>query len=357
MSTILLLSLLILIHEFGHFVAARRYGVKVEEFGIGIPPKIFTLFKWRGTEFSLNWLPLGGFVRLYGEDSDPKWWEKLSSAAKRETLGSKPAWQRVVIMAAGVIMNLLAGIVLFTAIYTHTGVPVEEEKRVVIAKVVEGSPAQYAGIKQGDIMAKVGEEEILTSDQFIKLLKENSGEAINIYVGSLKSDGQENTSYRQVTIVPRENPPEGEGALGVGVVELPVIEYEQKPWYTAPFYGLSEGVKEAYGWTRIMIKFLLNPAQLWQGLSGPIEVVKIGQEQAAEGWISFLRFGGIISFNLAVFNLLPIPALDGGRIVMVLLERVVGRKRIAGVEKYVNAAGMIALLLLMVVVTVRDLMK
>lgn len=357
MSTILLLSLLILVHELGHYLAARRYGVKVEEFGIGIPPKILTLFRWRGTEFSLNWLPLGGFVRLYGEDSDPKWWEQLNPWQRKQALGGKPAWQRVIIMAAGVLMNLIAGVALFTAIYTHTGVPVEKDTRVVVARVIEGSPAELAGIKEGDIMVRVGAQEIVTSDQFIELLRNSGGKAVEIYLGNLKSDGQESTSYRQLMVVPRENPPEGEGALGVGVVELPTIVYEKKQWYVAPFYGLSEGVKEAYGWTRIMLKFLLNPVQLWQGLSGPFEVVKIGQEQAAEGWISFLRFGGIISFNLAVFNLLPIPALDGGRIVMVMLEKVVGRKRIAGVEKYVNATGMIALLLLMIVVTVRDLLK
>lgn len=357
MSTILLLSLLILVHELGHYLAARYYGVKVEEFGIGIPPKAFTLFKKGETEFTLNWLPLGGFVRLYGEDADLTLWERLNPFERRKTLGDKPAWQRVVIMVAGVVMNLLAGILLFSVIYTHVGVPVVADERIVVSKVIAGSPAEKAGIREGDIMARVGGVEVLTTSQFIELVGESRGQSVVLSIGELASDGQDKGTYRDVSVVPRLNPPEGEGAIGVGVVNIPVVVYEKKPWYTAPFYGAREGVKEAYAWTRVMIDFLMHPLALWQGLSGPVEVVKIGQQQAAEGWISFLRFGGIISFNLAVFNLLPLPALDGGRIVMVLLERVVGRKRIAGVEKYVNATGMIALILLMIVVTVRDLVK
>lgn len=357
MSTILLLSLLILVHELGHFFAAKKFGVKVEEFGIGIPPKALRLFKKGETEYTLNWLPLGGFVRLYGEDGDVSWWEKLNPLERRRTLGAKPAWQRLIIMAAGVIMNLLTGIILFAIIYTHVGVPVVTEERVVVTEVVSGSPASDAGIAAGDVMVRVGEWEVTDSGRFVELVGEQKGRTVDLYVGQLASDGTVKDGYRVVTVMPRLNPPEGEGALGVGIAEVPIVRYEKKSWYTAPFYGAVEGVKEAYGWTRVMLSFFAHPTELWQGLSGPVEVVKVGQQQAAEGWISFLRFGGIISFNLAVFNMLPLPALDGGRIMLLGLEKVIGRKRVARIEPYVNGVGMIMLLLLMVVVTVRDLIK
>lgn len=355
MSTIVLLSILILVHELGHYLVAKLFGVKVEEFGIGIPPKALTLFRRWGTEFTLNWLPLGGFVRLYGEDGDLTLVERLNPYERKQTLGAKPAWQRILIMLAGVAMNLVVGVVLFGIIYTKVGVPVVGDERVVVTEVVAGSPAEEAGLAAGDIVRSVNGVKIATSQELVGEVAKAAGRETTLVIGHLESDGRDEGGERVIQVTPRENPPEGEGALGVGIVEVPTTEYERKPWYLAPMYGAVEGVKEAYGWTRVMVSFLLHPKELWQGLSGPVEVVRVGQQQAAEGWIAFLRFGGIISFNLAVFNLLPIPALDGGRIVLVAIERVVGRRRVARAERYINGVGMALLILLMLVVTARDL--
>lgn len=356
MVTILLLSLLIILHELGHFLAARKYGVKVEEFGFGLPPKALTITKKGDTEYTLNWLPLGGFVRLLGEDADPTLWEKLNPFERRKSLNAKPAWQRIIIMAAGVTMNFLIGILLFGIIYTVIGLPIEKGSQVYVSQVSPGSPAEQVGLKLNQVITKVGETEITESGEFIDLIKDKKGQSIEMTVVDVKNDGTRGEE-RQVSVIPRVNPPEGQGALGVGVYTVPIIEYEKKPWYTAPFYGTVEGVKEAYGWTKIMLTMLIHPVELWKNLSGPVEVIKVGQEQAKDGWMSFLRFGGIISFNLAVFNLLPFPALDGGRIVMVLLERVIGKKRVNKAEKYINGFGMIVLLLFMAIVTIRDLIK
>lgn len=355
MLTIVLLSILILVHELGHFLAARRYGVKVEEFGIGLPPKALTLAKRGETEYTLNWLPLGGFVRLLGEDADPSLWEKINPLVRKRSLYAKPKWQRAVIMLSGVGMNVLTGILLFSVVYSYLGVPRQVGEEVMIVSVVEGSPAERAGIKPGEVVKKVGEVVPTSAGEFVRLVGEAGGQSVSLYLAMIGEDGRPSASSRQVSVVPRENPPEGQGALGAGVVDYPRLEYEKKPWYTAPFYGIVEGTKEAYGWTRYMVELLMHPKELWEGIGGPVKVVEIGQEQAAAGWLSFLRFGGVISFNLAVFNLLPLPALDGGRVVFLLVEKVVGRKKSQRLERVVHGVGIMLLLGLLLVVTVRDL--
>ncbi len=358
MLTIVLLSVLILLHELGHFWAARKMGVKVEEFGIGIPPKALTLGKRGDTEFTLNWLPIGGFVRLLGENGDMGILAKLNPFERRRAFSSKSAWQRAFILVAGVTANLLVGVLLFTIIYSVLGVPRLSGQQVVVTQIAPGSPADMAGITTGDVVVQLGDHMITSSTQFVSLVAESGGREISLGLATLnQTDGTVSQDSRQVSVLPRTDPPEGEGALGVAVTELPILSYEKKPWYQAPFYGAVEGVKEAYAWTRVMLTLFMHPVELWKGVSGPIEVVKIGQEQAASGILSFIRFGGIISFNLAVFNLLPFPALDGGRIVFLFIEKLIGKKRTSKYEGYVNAAGMIALLLLMVVVTIRDLSK
>ena len=355
MITFILLSLLVLVHELGHFLAAKKFGVKVEEFGIGLPPKAMTIVKKGETEYTLNWLPIGGFVRLFGEDMDPSAWDKLSGKITGRALFSKPAWQRAIIMLAGIGMNVLTGIVLFGIVYSVLGVPNITGEQVVLTEILPGSPAEISGLKEGDVVRRVGEETINDSSQFVEIISGKKGSQVSIYLAELESDGTTSDASRQVMITPRENPPEGEGALGVGIVSYPVIEYEKKPWYTAPFWGVVEGTKEAYGWSRYMVELLMHPAELWKGIGGPIKVVQIGQEQVQAGWLAFLRFGGIISFNLAVFNLLPLPALDGGRLAFLAIEKVVGRKRSAKVERWVHGVGIILLIGLLVVVTVRDI--
>jgi len=158
-----------------------------------------------------------------------------------------------------------------------------------------------------------------------------------------------------VSVVPRENPPEGEGALGVAVSTVPILKYEKMVWYKAPFYGAVEGTKEALAWSREFLRIFSHPAELLKNVGGPVAVVKVGQQAAEQGWIMMMRFAGIISLNLAIFNLLPIPALDGGRLLMVGLERIIGRKRVARVEGYVNGVGMILLISLLIGVTIKDL--
>lgn len=355
MLTIVVLSLLVLLHELGHFLIAKLFGIRVEEFGIGLPPKALSLGKYSETEYSLNWLPIGGFVRLAGEEHDPTLWEKINPLIRSRMFFAKPAWQRALVIVAGVAANFLVGILLFSVVYAKLGIPQLSGEQVMITEAVEGSPAALAGIAAGDVLVRVGGVEIANSDQFIELIKTKKGQAVTLYLAKLDGNGNKSESERVVTVVPRENPPEGQGALGVGVATVPIVTYEKKVWYQAPFYAVAEGFKETWGWTREFLRIFAHPAQLLQNLSGPVKVVQIGQQAVSEGWVMIFRFAGIISLNLAIFNLLPIPALDGGRLLMVGLEKIIGRKRVAKAERYVNAFGMGFLILLLLTVTVKDI--
>ena len=355
MTTILLLSLLILLHEFGHYIVAKFFGVKVEEFGIGIPPKALKLFTWRETEFTLNWLPLGGFVRLAGEEHDPSLWEKINPFLRKNMFFAKPAWQRALVIIAGVVMNFVVGIAAFSIIYSVNGVPEEVGEQVMISQVLPNSPAAQADLVTGEVVYKIDDAEIKTSAEFVELIKERKGQNVSLWVAKVDVNGEKGDESRVVTVVPRENPPAGEGALGVAVSTVPIFQYKKLPWYQAPIVGTVEGFKEAIGWSREFLRIFSHPSELIKNVGGPVQVVKVGQQAVEMGWDVTLRFVGIISLNLAIFNLLPFPALDGGRLLMVGLEKVVGRKRVAKVEQYVNAVGMGLLILLLIVITIKDI--
>jgi regulator of sigma E protease len=355
MLTILLLSALVLLHELGHFLIAKLFGIHVLEFGIGLPPKALRLFKYKETEYTLNWLPIGGFVRLAGEETDPTLWERINPLTHGHMFFAKPAWQRALVVLAGVVMNFFIGIAMFSMVYTKLGIPQLSGEQVLVTHVAPDSPAMLAGMEQGEVLVRVGDTEVSSSDQFIELIKDKKGQMVSLYLASMDSSGRRGDSARVVELIPRENPPEGQGALGVGVATVPIVSYVKKVWYQAPFYAMVEGTKETWAWSREFHRIFSHPVELMKNLSGPVAVVKVGQQATMDGWVSTLRFGGIISLNLAIFNLLPIPALDGGRLLMIGLEKLVGRKRVAKYEGYVNAAGMFLLITLLVVVTVKDI--
>lgn len=355
MLTILVLSLLVLLHELGHFLVAKLFGIHVLEFGIGIPPKALKLFKYKETEYTLNWLPIGGFVRLAGEETDPTLWERINPLTHGHMFFAKPAWQRALVIVAGVSVNFLIGILMFSVVYAKLGIPQLSGQQVLVSAVAEGSPADLADIEVGQILLRVGDKDIDSADEFVEIVRDKKGQMVSLYLAKMDSNGQVSDTSRVVELIPRENPPEGEGAIGVGVTTVPIVTYDKKVWYQAPFYGAIEGIKEALAWSREFIRVFMHPVELLKNVSGPVAVVKVGQQAASEGWVTMMRFGGIISLNLAIFNLLPIPALDGGRLLMIFLEKIIGRKRVVKVEGYANGIGMALLLTLLVVVTVKDL--
>lgn len=359
---ILLLSGLVLIHEIGHFLAARIFGVKVEEFGIGIPPKAKSLFYSKGTEFTLNWLPLGGFVRLKGEQR-PKSLKILKYGKQNSNFYAKPKWQRAIILSSGVIFNLLLGIVLFSVVFSFTGVPKVVGERVVVAGVSSGSPADISGLVPGDVVVRLGDEDINDVDEFIAAINSRRGSVVRLYVGSLEQDGTISDISREVSLIPRENPPEGEGALGVSIANVEIYEYDHKPWYLAPFYGVVVGAQEAFFWGKAVVDSLVKmivglfSGVVPVGVSGPVGIYQISQEVQKSGLVAFLRFSAILSINLGIFNLLPIPALDGGRLLFLVFEKIFGVKRIVKIESWVHGIGFIFLIGLLLLVTWQDILR
>lgn len=348
-----MLSVLILIHELGHFLMARLFKMRVEEFGIGLPPRAKGLFKRGGTLFSLNWLPLGGFVKLYGEDM-----ENPEQAASPEAFFNKPMWQRAAVLLAGVTMNFILGVVLFGVVYSYLGIPTKTDK-VMIVEVGQDSPAALAGVTADSQVLKMieGKNEITFSgiEDFVMKVDGFKGKEIEMVL--LEKSGME----KSVKLTPRVNPPEGQGALGVALSSMEMKKY---PIWQMPFRGAVVGLEEAWGWGKeiasnlgMIFVNLVTGKGLPKDVSGPVGIYQVSKEVYSVGWVAVLQFMGILSINLAILNVMPFPALDGGRIAFLGIEKIIGKGKKNKIEGYVNTFGMIFLLGLMLLITVKDVIK
>jgi len=350
---VLMLSVLILIHELGHFLSARLFKMRVEEFGIGLPPRAKTLFKKRGTLFSLNWLPLGGFVKLYGEDM-----ENLEQAASPQAFFNKPMWQRATVLLSGVFMNFVLGVVVFGVVYSYLGIPTKTDK-VIIVEVDKNTPAEKAGIEVDSQAIKIiyDKKEIVFKgvDEFVSKIEGLKGKEVEIVLKS--KAGIEKT----VKITPRVSPPSDQGSMGVSLSSIELVKY---PVWQMPFRGVRVGLNEAWSWGKEiasnlwMIVFnLVTGKGLPKDVSGPIGIYQVSKEVYKVGWVAVLQFMGILSINLAILNVMPFPALDGGRIAFLGIEKIIGKKKKNAIEGWVNTIGMIFLLSLMALITIKDVVK
>jgi regulator of sigma E protease len=345
------LSILVIIHEFGHFFAAKKVGIKVEEFGLGIPPRAIGK-KIGETLWSLNWLPIGGFVRMYGEDPNV-----AGAAAKkmgdRAFINKKP-WQKFIVVIGGVVMNLLLAVLIFSVVYKITGVPMDTG-RVEIIGVAPKSPAEAAGLKEGYVVMKVGQVAVFKSSELIAEVAKYKGLVVDLYIEK-PITGEKETVKATV----RSNPPAGEGALGIAVSNT---KTEQIAWWQI-YKGVGAGFEEAYHWAGVILSGLKQMVVDVMAGKKPTDVAgPIGMYQATssirqnQGMLALLHFFGIISVNLAVMNILPFPALDGGRMVFVIWEWVTGRRPDPIWEGRLHQAGMFILLALIAVVAVGDVLR
>ena len=344
------LSILVLVHEFGHFIAARKTGVKVEEFGLGLPPRIIGK-KIGETIYSLNWLPIGGFCKLLGEDSTNQ--DQTSDKNKEESFQYKKPWQKLLIVLGGVLMNLVLAIVIFSVVYTVLGIPVETD-RVSIVEVSKNSPAEKIGLKEKDIIFKVNDKEIKKGQELIDEVAKYKGKNVKLIINN-----EELKIYnKEVEIEVRENPPEGEGSMGVAISNTEMIKF---PWYRID-KGIVAGFKEAYYWGEIIFGGVfkmvggLLVGQVPKDVSGPIGMYEATSAiKKNQGILAVIHFFGIVSVNLAVVNILPFPALDGGRIIFVIYEMITKRQANQKIETTVNNLGMLILLALILLITVGDI--
>ena len=331
-----ILALLILGHEFGHFVMARLRGVKVDEFGFGFPPRLLTLFTAGGTRYSVNAIPFGGFVRVAGQD-DPSVPGGLAGATKRT---------RALVLLAGPLANILLGILAFTAAYKFAA---PDPTRVVIAQIAAGSPAEAAGLLPGDLILRFNDIEIDSFEALRAATAANLDTLIDLTV--LR---REETITVQVT--PRSVHPEDEGPLGI-TIGHPTL---RTTWVQAAGYGIRSVVLQVENLVLLpsrMASGEIAPEQARvSGLKGMYDMFAwAGQiDRDAQRPFLTLNLAGIISIGLALANLLPFPALDGGRLAFVAFEAVFRRRVSPRYEGWAHAIGFVLLLILMVYVNFQD---
>jgi len=332
-----ILVLVILVHEMGHFVTAKLSNIKVEEFGLGFPPRLVSFTKGE-TTYSLNAIPLGGFCKMAGEE-DPD---------VPRSLASKSVKTRLLVLSAGSIMNALLPIVLFSiAFMIPTSLIVGD---VMVNEVAPNSPAEEAGILPGDTILELDGREIRNINDLAYNTHLNLGAEVTLLLAR-------DSAEEEVSLVPRWDPPEEEGAMGV-VVEL---QNDTKIKESYPFWeAIPRGTIHS-GETLILFK---NEIMRWfiakEGpqLAGPVGIAELTGEAAKSGFGVLLEFTAFLSMNLAIINLLPIPGLDGGRMVFVALEGIRRGKKIPPKrEALVHLIGFMILILFIVLVTYQDILR
>jgi regulator of sigma E protease len=344
---VVVLSILIYIHELGHFLAAKRANIQVQEFGFGYPPRLLTLGRRGETEYTLNAIPFGGFVRMAGEE-DP---------AVLRSFASKPKRTRLVVLGAGAAMNLLLAFLLFSLTFL-LGVPVPVEfHRVLVMSIVADSPAREAGVRTGDLILAVDQNPIQSPDELIAYIQQRLGEEIRLEV-------QRNRESLTIPVVPRQEWPEGQGPIGVVVQPYASkVEIHTYPWWRALWLGLQQTLST-------VVVTLFIPVLVLRGLIpveavrpvGPVGIAQMtssaAQQVVATGWwFPLVQLTAVVSAGLFLANLLPIPGLDGGRILFIVIEAIRGRRVSPEKEGIVHLIGMALLVALMLVITYQDVIS
>ena len=329
---------LVLVHECGHYFSARIFKVKVEEFGLFFPPRLWS-FVGKGTRYSINAIPIGGFVKLAGEE-DP---DVPGSLA-----GKKP-WVRIIVLAAGSIMNAILPLVLFSLAFMIPHNVVKGE--VVIQEVAPDSPAEQNGLRVGDTILVVNGKTVESLVDVSTQINLKLGQELEMVVEHT------DTTRETITLVPRWQPPENEGAVGI-VSSMPDANTfrESLPFWDAIPRGFTECYDTYILYKNGIISLIIGAAPAT--IAGPVGIAELTGEAARAGFSYLLQFAAFFSINLAIINLFPLPALDGGRIVFVIIEWVRGGKRISPrVEGLVHTAGFVLLICAMLAITYQDIAR
>lgn len=346
---LLVLGVLILSHEFGHFLVAKKNGIKVEEFAFGFPPRLFK-FKKGETVYSINLIPFGGFVKIYGQDDSGK----PESSQDPRSFASKSGLVKAGVLLAGVFFNLLLAWLLIS-LGLIVGLPTSvssvppqaeiKDVRIAIIDVARNSPAENAGLKAGDELIAFS-----TIEEFQNFIANNKGKEMEIRY----QRGEEIFSAK---LVPRISPPVGQGAIGVAMDMVGILKL---PWYSASWEGLKMtcNLTISIAWT--IFSFIASAFRGLVGLEGvmgPIGIVGATGTVAKLGFSYLLGFIALLSINLAILNIIPFPALDGGRLLFLLIEKIKGSPINPRFSSIVHGVGMALLLILMLAITYRDILR
>ncbi|MFQ5860011.1 MAG: RIP metalloprotease, partial [Dehalococcoidia bacterium] len=328
------LAVLVLVHELGHFLAAKANGIRVLEFGFGFPPRLVGVRKGE-TLYSINLVPLGGFVKLAGE----------TDLREPGSLASKSAAVRTLVLSAGPLMNALLPVLLFTVVFIIPQQTVVG--RVVIREVASDSPAQLAGIQSGDVVLKAHGRTVENAGDLGYLVQLRLGAEMEWLV-------QRGERLETARLVPRWRPPEGQGATGVGIQtqDMQIVSRSYPFWEAIPL-GARRTVDILVLAKNEVTKWIIGTSS--PQVAGPVGIAQMTGEVAQAGFLPLLEFTALLSINLAILNILPIPMLDGGRLVFVGLEWVRRGKRIPPEkEGLVHLVGFALLITLVVVITYFD---
>jgi len=350
---ILIIGILVFVHELGHFMLARRAGMKVEEFGIGLPPR---LREWKkfGTLVTLNAIPIGGFVKVKGGDKLTVTKEDLEDP---ESYHSKTWFQRFWFIIAGVIMNFILAFVIISIGYMSGMTPLpgsslyedsQTIKGIVINKVMEGSPAQKAGIEPGDFIISINGSILDTPEDLSKYIKAHADSVLDITI-------ERNKLIKNINVRPGKD-------KKIGVAMSLMIELEKAYLYPhkAIYHAFLSTVfitKETFKGIVMVFFNLLTQFSIPDEVSGPVGIVSITHQVTKVGFMSVLQFMAILSISLGVINIFPFPALDGGRLIFLVIEGITRKRVDSKFEGLAHIIGFLMLMLLIVLVTYKDIMR
>lgn len=362
---IIILGLLVFVHEFGHFIVARRNGIKADEFGFGFPPRFVGVVKndttgkydiiWGNqdiasphTIYSFNWIPLGGFVKIKGEEG--------GQTTDTDSFANKPAWTRIKVLGAGVAMNFLLAWVLISLVYI-LGLPQPispdqrgkyPDQKVQILEVKPGTPAADMHLRPLDEIISIDGKTVVTTEEVTSAIAAKKGQEFSLVI-------KRGESVMTLQGVPRTEYPKNEGALGISLSETALMRY---PWYEAIIEGGKTTVKVTetiFVYLGKMLASLVGGAEkVALDVTGPVGIVYLTKQMTEMGFSYLLWFAALLSINLGIFNILPIPALDGGRIFFILIEKIKGKPVSHFIENRIHQVGFMLLLFLMLLVTIRD---
>ncbi len=367
---IILLAVLVFVHELGHFLTAKWSGVRVDEFGLGFPPRLLG-WKKGETTYSLNWIPFGGFVKIFGENPDE---ESLRGPDRRRSLVHQPHRIQALVLVAGVSFNLIFAWLLIS-VGLMSGLPASVEalnntnfstpSHLVITQILPESPAATSGLKVGDELVYLRSASGVSSpaaDQLTpELVKEfvraRGGEELIVGYRRGQLFGERLPPVRSLKLQPAEGVVEGQAAIGVGMDRIAILKL---PIHLALLEGLKLTATLTYFTAVGLVNFVAEAVRGQGGLAnvtGPVGLASLVGDAASLGWIYLLNFTAFISINLAVINLVPFPALDGGRLFFLLIEKIKGSMISPKIANSVNLVGFALLILLMLVVTYHDIAK
>jgi len=357
---IIIFTVLVLVHEWGHFYFARRAGIKVEEFGIGFPPRAKKLFKdKKGTTYSLNWIPVGGYVKLYGEDASDK-----KALKAKDSFASKSILKRASVIVAGVVMNFVLAWVLITIGLTIGMKPflvnegdlakaqenglIEMQQVLYVHEIVEGSPLATTDIQPGDLIVEINGQRVKSSE--ISTVIEPG---VMTGISAIR-DGE----MIAISVMPSDD-----GKLGFSVSDTPYILYIKDlkyPFYQAPIEAVKEVGRLSYLTMDMLGNVIISLVAKFavpDGVAGPIGIARMTHHFTQQGVMALLQFMALLSISLGVLNIMPFPALDGGRFLFIIFEVALGRRPSAKWESIIHTIGFAMLMLLILIITWNDIVN